>query len=451
MEIIEESKYWNKTIETMPQKEIQEIQLKKLQYEINYAYHNTRYYKKSFQATGITPEDIKTLEDFKKVPMLYKDDLRADRAETGDPFGGILAVPLDERVRVINASTGTTGVPSVFAYTHNDWIQGTEQEIRIKWARGYRPGTRVYSTGFRWHGYVVLAYTGGDALGYYTIAETGYPLPNLSQKHVIALKYFKPESLAAPILTLYSLVEAAKTLGENLKEILKDLKIIDTGYGDIVTMAIKKRIEAETGVPPERIFDFGGVADPLWYFGDCPSHLGNHSCDDLFIIDIMDEETHEVLPEGERGEIVISNLFAEATPMFKWGSEDTGYVERDVCECGRTYTRVHFLGRAAFAANIKGKRVFPSELENLLGDIPGFTEYFTVLKYSKDAMDTIRMKMSVNKDKIKDMDAFVAEVKKRIKESLDADSEITIVESVSELPFVGHKTIKLLDLTKEQA
>jgi phenylacetate-CoA ligase len=449
MEIIEETKYWNKPLETMPQKELQKIQLKKLQYQINYAYHNTRHYKKSFQEAGITPEDIKTLDDFKKVPLLYKDDLRADRAKTGDPFGGILAVPY-EKIRIINASTGTTGVPSVFAYTYDDQLQGVEQEVRIKWSRGYRPGTKIYSTGFRWHGYVQLAYPGGDVLGFHSITETGYPLPNLSQKHVIAIKYFKPEVLAGPILTLYSIIEAAKTLKEDLKQILKDTKIIDTGYGDIPTMAIKKRLESETGIPPERIFDFGGVADPLWYFGDCPSHMGVHSCDDLFLLDIMDEETHEVLPEGERGEIVISNLFAEATPIFKWGSEDTGYIERDVCECGRTHSRVHFLGRAAFAANIKGVKVFPSELENILGDIPGFTEYFTVLKYSKGAMDELRMKMAVNREKIKDMGAFVAEVKRRIKERLNADSDITIVESVSELPFVGHKTIKLLDLTKEK-
>ena len=447
----EREKYWNPVVETMPREEIKALQSKRLIREVTHAYHNAPYYKKSFKEAGITPEDIKTIDDTDKLPILYKDDLREWRKQTGDPFGGVLAVDLDEKVLVINASTGTTGIPSIFAYTWNDRLQATEQETRMKWMRGFRPGDVVYFTGFRWHGYVVQAYSGGDQIGTTGILDCGYPLPFLAQKHAIAIKNLKPDIYAGPTLSLYSIIEAAKKIGEDPKTVFQSCKSLDIGYGDIVTRAVRRRVEAETGVDVEKIYDWGGVADPLWYFGDCEFHAGVHSCDDLFYVNICDFESHEPLAEGERGEIVVTNLFAEATPILRWGTEDTGILNTERCDCGRTYSRVTYLGREAFAANIKGTMTFPSEIENTLGDIPGFTEYFTVLKYKKGPMETLKLKLAVDKTKIKDMDEFVGEVKKALKEKMGVDSEIEVVESVSELPFVGHKVIKLLDLTKESA
>ena len=443
-------KFWNKKIETMPREELEELQLKRLKAEVSYAYHNASYYKKSFTEGEVTPEDIKTLDDFdKKIPLLYKDDLRAERSRTGDPFGGVMCVALDERVKVINASTGTTGIPSVFAYTNDDLITAVEQETRLKWMRGWRPRDRIYAVGVRWHGYIPISSTGLDIINIVGISDSMYPLPHISKRHVLAMKYLKPTIIAAPMLALSSIFEAAKNMGQDIKELFTSIRFIDTGYGDIVTMAVKKRLEEETGIPPERIFDFGGVADPLWYFGDCPEHAGNHECDDLFYTKAYDLETHEPLPGGERGEIVVTNLFAEATPMLKWGTEDTGSVDTERCNCGRTHSRVTILGREAFAANIKGMRVFPADIENILGDVPGFTEWFTMLKYSKGPMDKLKIKMATDTTKVKDIEEYKSEVSRRIRENLGVDSEIEIVESVSDLPFVGHKVVKLLDLTKE--
>lgn len=446
---IERGKYWNPIIETMPRKEIEELQTKKLVREVRHAYYNAPYYKKSFDEAGITPEDIKTIDDIKKIPMLYKDDLREWRAKTGDPFGGVLAIDLDEKVLCINASTGTTGIPSIFAYTWNDRQVATEQETRMKWMRGFRPGDILYMTGFRWHGYVVQAYTGGDQIGVRAMIDCGYPLPFLSQKHVITMKNLRPDIYAGPTLTLYSIIEAAKSMNEDPNDVFSSCKSLEIGYGDVVTAAVKKRIENEAGVAPEKVYDWGGVADPLMYYGDCEFHVGNHTCDDLFHINVCDFETHEPLADGERGELVITNLFSEATPMLRWGSEDTAIQNTEKCSCGRTYSRSSILGREAFAANIKGTMTFPSEIENALGEIPGFTEYFTILKYKKDAMDTLKLKLAVDATKIKSKEDFEKEVKSAIKEKMGVESEIEIVESVSDLPFVGHKVIKLLDLTKE--
>ncbi len=449
MKAEERGKYWNPIVETMPRKEIEALQTKRLMQEVRHAYYNTPYYKKSFTEAGITPEDIKTIHDVNKIPILYKDQLREWRAKTGDPFGGVLAIELNEKVLTINASTGTTGIPSIFAYTWNDRQVATEQETRMKWMRGYRPGDLVYMTGFRWHGYVVQAYSGADQIGVQCILDCGYPLPFLAQKHVITMKNLKPDIYAGPTLTLYAIIEATKTMKEDPNQIFKTCKSLEIGYGDVVTRAVKRRIEAETGFDPEKIFDWGGVADPLWYYGDCEYHVGNHSCDDLFYTNICDFESHEPVAEGERGEIVITNLFAEATPMLRWGSEDTGFQSLERCSCGRTYSRTTILGREAFAANIKGKMTFPSEIENALGDIPGFTEYFTVLKYKKGPMDTLKIKLAVDATKIKDREDFVKRVKDALREKMGVDSEVEIVEKVSDLPFVGHKVIKLLDLTKE--
>ena len=193
------------------------------------------------------------------------------------------------------------------------------------------------------------------------------------------------------------------------------------------------------------------MADPLWYWGDCPYHEGVHSCDDLFLAEVRDPESHEKLAEGERGEVTVTNLFAEATPIIKWGTEDIGSMTTEKCKCGRTHTRISFLGREAFMANIKGMKIFPADIENVLGDIPGFTEYFTMIKYSTGPMDVLRMKLAVDWDKVDDAEAFKAKLKERLKERLGIESEIEFVKSVSELPFVGHKVVKLLDETKKQA
>jgi len=448
---VERGKFWNPAVETMAREELRELQLRRLRHQLDYAYHYSSFYRRRFDEAGLKPDDVKSLEDFEKVPMLYKDDLREERSRTGDPFGGILCVPLDERVVSINASTGTTGIPTIFAYTKHDIMMAVEQDLRVKWGRGYRAGTKVYFTGFRWHGYVVLAYTAADIIGFGAYLDCGYPLPYLSAKHMQVLRGYKPEVYGGPILTLYSIIETAKKSGVDPKEIFSNTKIIDTGYGDIVTKAVKKRLEDETGVPSEKIYDFGGVADPLWYWGDCDYHEGVHSCDDLFLTEVRDPETHEKLAEGERGEVTVTNLFAEATPIIKWGTEDIGYITTEKCKCGRTHTRISFLGREAFMANIKGMKIFPADIENVLGDIPGFTEYFTMIKYSTGPMDVLRMKLAVDWDKVDDAEAFKAKLKERLKERLGVESEIEFVKSVSELPFVGHKVVKLLDETKKQA
>jgi phenylacetate-CoA ligase len=449
MNEIERGKYWNPIIETMPRDEIEALQTKRLIREVYHAYYNAPYYKKSFTEAGISPEDIKTIDDVNKIPILYKDQVRDWRAKTGDPFGGVFAMEMGERILTINASTGTTGVPSIFAYTWNDRMVATEQETRMKWMRGYRPGDVVYMTGFRWHGYVVQSYSGGDQLGVKVILDCGYPLPFLAQKHVMVMKTLRPDIYGGPTLALYSIIEAAKAMKEDCKDIFTSCKSLEIGYGDVVTMAVKKRIEEEAGVEIEKIYDWGGVADPLWYYGDCEFHIGNHSCDDLMYTNICDFENHEPVAEGERGEIVISNLFAEATPILRWGSEDTGFQRLEKCSCGRTYSRTTILGREAFAANIKGTMTFPSEIENALGDIPGFTEYFTVLKYKKGPMDILKLKLAVDPTKIEDKEEFVEHVKRNLKERMGVESEIEVVEKVSDLPFVGHKVIKLLDMTKE--
>ncbi len=447
---MEKTKYWNPTIETMSRKEIEELQLKKILAQVDYVYHYSPFYRKKFDEAGVKPSDVKSLKDMDKLPMTYKDDLRAERAKTGDPFGGALCVPLDEKVITINASTGTTGIPSIFAYTWEDLTVATEQEVRLKWMRGWRPGMSALITAFRWHGYVQIAYLGLDQLGIKIFYDVGYPLPNYGAKYVYNLKYLRPQVILAPTLMVYTMIEVAKKMGEDLKKLFGCVKLLDVGYGDIVTKAVKRRLEDETGIPPEKMYDWGGCADPLWYYGDCEMHAGNHQCDDLFLLEIRDLRTHELMAEGERGEVVVSNLFAKATPFLKWGTEDTGFMTTETCGCGRTHSRVTILGREAFAVNVLGKIIFPSEIENLLADIPGFTEWFTIYKYKPFPLDLLKMRIAVDWTKVKDPEVFKKEASEKLKQKLGVDSEIELAKSISELPTVGHKIIKLMDLTKKK-
>ena len=442
-------KFWNEEIETMPKDKLKNLQLKKLLAQLNYVYHYSKFYNKKFREAGVSPDDIKSFSDFDKVPMTYKDEIRAERDKTGDPFGGTLCTPLSDEIITIHASTGTTGLPTIFAYTREDLTVASEQEIRLKWMRGWRPGDFVIGGAFRWHGYIPIHFLGVDRIGIKSVGDCGYPLPNIMDKHIQIMKTFKPTILAGPTLYIYALVEAAKRLGEDFKKLCENVRIIDTGYGDIVTKTVKRKLEDETGIPIDRIYDFGGIADPLWYFGDCEMHAGLHSCDDLFLVEIRDPRTHEPVAEGERGEIVVTNLFAKATPVIKWGAEDIGFISTEKCGCGRTHTRVTFLGREAFAVNIKGKVIFPSEVENALADVPGFTEWFTIYKYKPFPLDKLKIKIAVDFTKVKDENEFKKAISEKAMESFGAEAEVEIAKSISELPFLGHKVQKLVDLTKK--
>jgi phenylacetate-CoA ligase len=445
----EKGKYWNPIVETMPRKEIEELQTKKLIHAVNYAYGNAIHYKKSFKEAGVTPEDVKTIDDFNKLPILYKDEIRERLQQTGDPFGGLLAIDFGEKILNIAASTGTTGVPTVYAYSWHDRKISSEQDSRLKWMKGYRPGDTFFMVGPRWHAYASQLFYAMDAMGLTVLIDCGYPLPFISKKHVMTMKNLKPNVYASPNISLYSIIEAAKSMNEDPKDVFSCCKLIDAGYGDVLTTAVRKRIEKETGMVSEKIFDSGGIAEPLWYYGDCEFHVGNHCLDDLFYTNVCDLETHEPVAKGEKGECVITNLFAESLSIIRWGTEDMAIQNLEKCNCGRTHSRWTLLGRDAFAANIRGTKTFPTEIENALGDIPGFTEYFTILKYKKGPMEILKMKLAVDATKIKDQEKFIKEVKSALKEKMGVESEIEVVKSIADLPFVGHKVIKVQDLTKE--
>jgi phenylacetate-CoA ligase len=376
---------WNDEFECMPVEKLLKFQAEKLQETVAWVAKKVPFYKKKLKEAGVKPEDIKSVEDAAKLPMTVKNDLRDNY-----PFG-LCAVPMKEVVRV-HASSGTTGKPITGPYTEDDLAQWTECMVRNFWAAGVRPDDIVQNA----YGYGL--FTGG--LGFHQAATkmgcTVVPTSSgLTERQITLMKDFGTTVLCCT-------PSYALTIAERASELKTDLRNLPLRVGifgaEPWTSQMREEIEERMGIKAMEAYGLTELGGPGVAF-DCEAQDGLHINEDQYLAEIVDPQTFEPLPLGEKGELLFTSLQRRAMPMLRYRTKDITSLRREKCACGRTFVKMgKVFGRTDDMLIISGVNVFPSQIESLLLDIPEVEPQYRLVVRKKGYLDQLIVQVEGKKE-----------------------------------------------------
>ncbi|MBO5199538.1 MAG: phenylacetate--CoA ligase [Lachnospiraceae bacterium] len=425
--------------ETLSRREIEEIQLAKLKATVARVYEKVPAYRAKMDEIGMKPEHVQSLADLKKLPFTVKKDFRDNY-----PFG-LFAVPKEELVR-IHASSGTTGKPTVVGYTRNDMKMWTENVTRIA-VMGGATEKDVAQICF---GYGMFTGALGLHFGLENLGATVCPTSSgNTQKQLMYMKDFGTTLLVATPSYALHIGEVAKEMGIDPK---KDLKVkIGLFGGEGMTEPMRQEMYKLWGEDMKVTQNYGmseligpGVS------GECLELCGMHVNEDHFIPEIIDPVTGEVLPPGEKGELVITCLSKEALPVIRYRTKDISRLMYEPCKCGRTTVRMENLsGRSDDMLIIRGVNVFPTQIEEVLLGVPEIGPHYEIIVDRKNHLDTMEIKVEFTDDTLLDsyakLGALEKSIKSRLKVVLGLDAAIKLVAPRSLQRFEG-KAKRVTDL-----
>ena len=432
-------KYWNEKIETLPSAEIKKYQLQKLREQVKYCYDHSIFYHKKFDSVGLKPDDIQTFKDLQKIPFTVKADLKENY-----PYGMIAAHP-DEIVE-IHASSGTTGNPIVGAYTKNDidvW-----QEIMAR---------SIYTAGGRRQDVIHIAYgyglfTGGFGLHYGAQKVGARIVPiggGMTHRQITLMKDLDVTILACtPSFAVY----LAETMAREGVVPQKDLKLRRGIFGaEPWSQQIRQRIEAELGIEAFDIYGLTELCGP-GVSVECPEHNGLHVWEDQFIVETIDPDTGESLPDGQEGELVFTALGKTGMPILRYRTRDISKVTREKCACGRTHARMlRVTGRSDDMLIVRGVNVFPSQIEFAVMQFPELATQYLIILDRPGALDTFLVKVELTEQAQNnpqlDIKKLKINIQKRIHIITGLSADIEVVKP-NELPRTEGKAKRVLDLRK---
>lgn len=424
-----ERDYWDPETETMARDQLEALQWKRLKPQLYHVYENSTLHRKLWEGAGLSPDDIRSLDDFiAHAPFTYKDMVREERELTGDPFGGMLCVPLDKVM--VQSSSGTTGPPTFVGFTQEDIELSGESWARIFWSQEVRPGDLYHVCVVNWHPAMPSIRGVADLMGLSVVNTELNPFDIPRMIHTSRL--LKPVVwLALPPPMLSAVDEETARLGLDPKEVFSSYKAI-LGGGDVITYRQKEMVREKWG---STVYEVAGIGELGFYPGECAVQDGQHVPEDLFLFEIIDVDTDKPLPLNERGEMVVTTLVNKGTPAVRWKSEDVCYFKTDTCRCGRTHARLFYLGRKGFIVKIKGRMVFPNEITLILEKIEGADHgLFQIIKYADD-MEVLRLRIGYYPEtggRLEEMGkAITAEVEK----GLELKTEVNFVKAEELLTF----------------
>jgi phenylacetate-CoA ligase len=382
--------HWRPEIETLTRDALVELQGERLCRQVRRVYEGSPFFRQLYDKAGVRPSDIRGIEDLRRLPVMDKDDLRAFRAETGDPFSGTLCVPVDQVYR-FNKSTGTTGLPNVFGLTEADHAQAADNFARMLWRVGLRPGDRTNSwleAAMPWHGFSMSA-EGARRLG-----ATVFTLEFDNRQVVPAnLELLAGASLDA-IFIYHPELEITYMRDKGLvpTAIHPGLRFVYSAF--LCTAARRRIVEQAWGVP---YHNMGASGDQYIPASECAySAPYLHFMEDQYIVEVLDPSTGEPVGPDTEGELVITNLWGEATPFIRYRMEDVVTADDTPCPCGSTHVRVNYRGRYAWSVTVGESRVFSDDVENVLWRHPE-TEFaaYQLVKRSQQPQEHLVVRSTV--------------------------------------------------------
>ncbi len=425
-------------MECATHEEMRAWQTFKLSQQVRRVYDNVPYYKQKMDELGVSPDDIKSVDDLGKLPFMYKQDLRDTY-----PYG-LFATPMDEVVR-LHASSGTTGKQIVVGYTENDLGIWADCCARALTAAGADKSDFMHVS----YGYGL--FTGGLGLhgGAERIGMTTIPVSSGNTKRQInIIKDFGSTVICCtPSYALY-IAETMKEMGLTKD----DIKLKSGIFGaEAWTEEMRREIEESLGLKAFDIYGLTEIIGPGVAF-DCECQDGMHINEDHFIPEIIDPDTGEVLPDGEQGELVFSCITKEAFPILRYRTRDICVLERSKCSCGRTLVKMRKpRGRSDDMLIIRGVNVFPSQIESVLLQFGNTAPYYQIIVDRVNNVDTFEIQVEMTPEMFSDTVGLIADYEKKITEAIHSTlgimAKIRMVEPKSITRSEG-KAVRVIDNRK---
>jgi len=411
---------WNKERECMSRSELEALQLELLRRQVATVYEKVPFYRQLLRSRGLRAEDIRSLEDLQALPFTTKNDFRDNY-----PFG-LLAVPRNQIAR-IHASSGTTGKMTVVAYTRNDldiWKEvcarnlaaaGVTADDIVQIAMGYG----LFTGGLGWH-------QGSELLG-----ATVVPMSSGNTKRQITLiqDFETTVFVCTPSYAIY-VAEQADEMGVDLRA--TKLRVGIHG-AEPWSEEMRREIRERMGVDPIDTYGLSEAMGP-GVSGECTCHCGLHINEDHFLPEVIDPQTGEPLPPGERGELVLTTLTKEALPVIRYRTGDITRLTFEPCPCGRTMARMERVsGRTDDMLIVRGVNVFPSQIESVLLQVEGVQPHYVILvDRERGAMDDLEIWAEVSEevftDNIGSLKGLQQKAEYEMYETLGIHARVKLVE-----------------------
>lgn len=394
-------------VECMDRERIRALQLEKLKKQVAYAYGKVPYYAKRMDETGVSPDDIRTLDDVRKLPFTDKTALR----ETF-PFG-MFAAPMDEIVE-LHSSSGTTGKPIVVGYTRDDMDVWSECIARLVQMAGVVPGD-VAQMAF---GYGM--FTGGFGL-HYGLQKLGCAMipagSGNTERHISMIEDYGTTVLVATPSYAMRICEVGEQLGYDWES--STLRVGLFG-GEPCPPGLKDEIESRMHIVCTDNYGLTEVMGP-GVSGEClAQRFQQHIAEDHFLWEVVDPETGETLPEGEFGELVLTPLDKQGITVLRYRTHDLTRVHTEPCGCGRTMARMDKVrSRSDDMLIIRGTNVFPSQVEDVLKDVQEVTPHYHIVVDTVNGMDSLTVETEIRPEAFSDSFERMNEIKDKVKSKLD--------------------------------
>lgn len=430
--------YYQKEIECMDLEDMQRLQSERLAAQVKHVWNNVPYYRKKMEEKGVTPDDIKGIQDLHKLPFLTKADLR-----DAYPYG-LLAKPLKDCVR-IQSTSGTTGKRVVAFYTQHDielWEECCARAIAAAGGTNEDVCQVCYGYGL---------FTGGPGLNGGSHKVGCLTLPMSSGNTERQIQFMR--DLNSTILCCTP--SYAAYIGETLHDMgytADDIKLKAGIFGaEPWTEEMRREIEKSLGIKAYDIYGLTETSGPGVSF-ECEEQTGMHICEDHFIPEIIDPDTGEVLPEGEKGELVFTSITKEAFPLLRYRTRDICVLSRKKCSCGRTLIKMTKpMGRSDDMLIIKGVNVFPSQIESVLLKMGNATPNYQIIVDRVNNSDTFEIKVELSDnmftDGIKTVDELERKLSADIHSILGIKAKLSLVAPKS-IPRSEGKAVRVIDNRK---
>lgn len=432
--------YWAPE-ETMPTEQRNAVVLAKLQAQVRYCWERSPFYRELWGEAGVFPETLRTLDDLRRFPFVTKQHIREDQ-ERHPPFGSNVCCP-PEAIAHLHGTSGTTGRPTAFAISRDDWIRIAAAHARIMWSFGIRPRDTVFIGSF----FSLYLGSWGALIGTEALGARAFPfgagVPGQTERALEYLDLIRPTAFYGTPSYALHIAKVARERGVDPRDFGFRIMFFSGEPGAGIP-ATKRRIEETFGAI---CIDSGSMAEmtPWLTNAECAERTGMHLWDDIVYTEIVDPETKLPIEGDGEGVPVYTHLERTSQPMIRLWSGDLTRVTSDPCPCGRTYRRLPdgIYGRVDDMLLIRGVNVYPNAVENAIASVPGVGSEYRIVVERPDELDVLTLEIESV-----DGDAAIAAVRDRVKTATGITPQV-VVHPLGTLATTEFKSRRVVDRRRD--